>query len=212
VFLPWRRPSGVGAVFPRALVRSSAWHTDAAVRSQCASLCREAASLRRAAIKTWRACCEVESTLMWMSPTTAALTPLLTTEPEAKPQPRPTDRVARTASWTLPVLASCWFLGAYRWVACSRVAYPYEFESMEGSMVDHVRRLFAGQPLYVGPSLEFVPFIYTPLFYGVSLPFVSAMGSCRRATSSCKGSTGHPARAQLARAGAERFLASARLF
>ncbi len=50
----------------------------------------------------------------------------------------------------------------------TRVQYPYEIEWMEGAMVDHVARVVAGQPLYVAPRAEFVPYIYPPLYYWVS--------------------------------------------
>ena len=43
-----------------------------------------------------------------------------------------------------------------------RLPHLFEIEWMEGSMVDHVRRVIDGQPLYVAPSLDFVPFIYPP--------------------------------------------------
>lgn len=59
-------------------------------------------------------------------------------------------------------------IAAYALAAFARVGYPYELEWMEGSMVDHVSRVLAGQPLYVPPSIEFVPYLYTPLFYYVS--------------------------------------------
>ena len=39
---------------------------------------------------------------------------------------------------------------------------------MEGSIVDHVRRVLVGEPIYGPPSVEFVPYIYTPLYYYVS--------------------------------------------
>ena len=49
-----------------------------------------------------------------------------------------------------------------------RVPYPFEIEWMEGAMVDHVQRFAAHKPLYVAPSMEFVPFLYPPGFYAVS--------------------------------------------
>jgi len=36
---------------------------------------------------------------------------------------------------------------------------------MEGGMVDRVHRIMTGRPLYIGPSLRFVPFIYPPLCF-----------------------------------------------
>jgi hypothetical protein len=45
-----------------------------------------------------------------------------------------------------------------------RVAYPYDLEWMEGGMLCHALRIANRQPLYAPPSLEFVPFLYTPLY------------------------------------------------
>jgi len=59
------------------------------------------------------------------------------------------------------------FIALYLAVALARVAFPYELEWMEGGAVDHVRRLLSGQPLYVKPSLEFIPYIYPPLYFEV---------------------------------------------
>jgi 4-amino-4-deoxy-L-arabinose transferase-like glycosyltransferase len=60
------------------------------------------------------------------------------------------------------------YLGAVVALMCVRVPYPFELEWMEGAMVDHVRRLFSGEPLYVAPTLDFTPFLYPPGFYAVS--------------------------------------------
>ncbi len=49
-----------------------------------------------------------------------------------------------------------------------RMQYPFELEWQEGGMVDHVLRILSGQRIYVAPSVEFVPFIYAPLYYYVS--------------------------------------------
>jgi hypothetical protein len=47
---------------------------------------------------------------------------------------------------------------------------------MEGGVLGHVQRVIEGKPLYPEPSPEFVPFIYTPLFYYVSAAFMSVVG------------------------------------
>ncbi len=39
---------------------------------------------------------------------------------------------------------------------------------MEGGSVDHVVRILSGEKLYVAPSLEFIPFVYTPLYFYIS--------------------------------------------
>ena len=50
-------------------------------------------------------------------------------------------------------------------VAFARARHPFEIEWMEGGVLDHVRRIREGKPIYAAPTLEFVPFIYTPLYY-----------------------------------------------
>lgn len=62
------------------------------------------------------------------------------------------------------------FIFAFLWVALRRMGYPYELEWMEGGVLIHVQRVLAGQPLYVAPSLDFVPFLYTPLYYYLAAP------------------------------------------
>jgi hypothetical protein len=45
-----------------------------------------------------------------------------------------------------------------------RLTFPLDLEWMEGGMLVHAQRLARGQQLYVPPSLEFIPFLYTPLY------------------------------------------------
>lgn len=65
---------------------------------------------------------------------------------------------------------------AYVVLASLRIGHPFELEWMEGGTLAHVRRVLAGQPLYVPPSLAFVPFIYAPLYYYVSAAAASLLG------------------------------------
>ncbi|MCP4674976.1 MAG: hypothetical protein GY854_05615 [Deltaproteobacteria bacterium] len=60
------------------------------------------------------------------------------------------------------------FVALYLGVAFFRIGYPFELEWLEGGVLDHIRRILAGEKLYVEPSLEFVPFVYTPLYYYLS--------------------------------------------
>jgi len=62
------------------------------------------------------------------------------------------------------------------YVALRRCLYPFELEWMEGAMVDHVARLLEGKPLYVEPTIEFVPFIYGPLFFWLSAGVAKVVG------------------------------------
>jgi hypothetical protein len=68
-------------------------------------------------------------------------------------------------------------VATYLIVALSRIGYPFELEWMEGGSVDHVRRILMGRPLYVAPSLEFVPYIYTPLYYYLSAAVAKGLGA-----------------------------------
>ncbi|AUX41179.1 uncharacterized protein SOCE26_025890 [Sorangium cellulosum] len=54
--------------------------------------------------------------------------------------------------------------------------YPFEIEWMEGGMLDEVRRALEGQKLYVKPTVEFVPFIYSPFYFYVAAAFSKVLG------------------------------------
>mgnify|MGYP000072392403 CR=1 FL=1 len=64
----------------------------------------------------------------------------------------------------LVTLAALGALGALGWVVARRIAYPYDLEWMEGGMLCHALRLLHGQPIYVAPSVDFIPHLYTPLY------------------------------------------------
>jgi 4-amino-4-deoxy-L-arabinose transferase-like glycosyltransferase len=83
--------------------------------------------------------------------------------------------VIRALRWLLVAL-SVWYIGSYLVVALLRIGYPFELEWMEGAVADHVRRILDGQPLYVAPSIEFVPFIYAPLYFYASAGVARILG------------------------------------
>ena len=82
---------------------------------------------------------------------------------------------ARILQYVLLAMAVL-YIGVYVMVACLRMRYPYELEWMEGAAVDHVRWILSGRPLYVEPSLEFTPFIYTPLYFYVAAAVSKVLG------------------------------------
>ena len=57
-----------------------------------------------------------------------------------------------------------------------RVGYPFELEWLEGAMVDHVRTILSGAPLYAKPSLAFIPLTYTPLYFYVAAAVAKLTG------------------------------------
>src|SRR5439155_22063906 len=72
---------------------------------------------------------------------------------------------ARAIVWILALVASACSIEVMFEVAARRMSYPFEVEWMEGGSVDHVRRILDGKKLYVAPSLDFVPYTYTPLYF-----------------------------------------------
>ena len=77
----------------------------------------------------------------------------------------------RTLSSHLPFLPfialSTWIFVVLARVFLSRLSYPLDLEWMEGGILTHALRLGRGQPLYAEPSVDFVSFLYTPLYPAV---------------------------------------------
>lgn len=73
-------------------------------------------------------------------------------------------------------LTAATFVLAYLFIAAHRLSYPFDLEWMEGSMVHHVWRVLAGQPIYGPPTLDFTPFLYPPLYYYVSAAVARVTG------------------------------------
>jgi hypothetical protein len=69
-------------------------------------------------------------------------------------------------------LACLAHLGLLAYVLLRRVGYPFDLEWMEGGMLVHSWRLLQGLPLYGPPSVDFVSYLYTPLYPAV----VAALG------------------------------------
>src|SRR2546428_9029594 len=72
--------------------------------------------------------------------------------------------------------ASALYVFTYLFIALARVGYPFELEWVEGGMVDHVRRILSGAAIYAKPSLDFVSFLYPPLYYMVAAAFAKILG------------------------------------
>lgn len=70
-------------------------------------------------------------------------------------------RWVRLGAWGAAALS----LAVLLCLAAIRSSYPFELEWLEGGVLQHVRRVASGAPVYVPPSLEFTAFSYPPLFY-----------------------------------------------
>lgn len=64
------------------------------------------------------------------------------------------------------------FLAGFLYVTWSRLAYPFEIEWIEGGVLHQVTRVYEGLPVYTRPSIDFIPALYTPLYYYVSAAFM----------------------------------------
>lgn len=60
------------------------------------------------------------------------------------------------------------FLVLFIAIAVLSVGYPFQLEWMEGGTADVVARILAHKPLYVAPSIDYVPYVYAPLYYYVA--------------------------------------------
>jgi hypothetical protein len=69
-------------------------------------------------------------------------------------------------------------LGWHLRIFAGRAGFPLDLEWMEGGMLVHAQRIAAGQGIYVKPSLDFVPYLYTPLYPALLalLSFVFPLG------------------------------------
>lgn len=61
-------------------------------------------------------------------------------------------------------------------VALLRVSYPFELEWMEGGMLNEVLQILQGRPLYVSPTVEFVPYVYNPLYFYLAAGLAWVLG------------------------------------
>ncbi len=60
------------------------------------------------------------------------------------------------------------FVGLFYLIAFRRYRFPLQLEWAEGGVLDMVRRVVSHQQVYVAPSKDFIPFMYTPLYYYLS--------------------------------------------
>ena len=69
------------------------------------------------------------------------------------------------------------FLLTFLVVALQRIRYPFALEWIEGGLLDEVRWLLAGHNLYVRPSVDYVPFIYNPLYFWACAGAAKVLGA-----------------------------------
>lgn len=85
------------------------------------------------------------------------------------------DRLSKSLRYLL-LSGGIFYLVTYIIIVVIRIQYPFALEWQEGASVDHVIRILSGHKYYIRPSLEFVPSIYTPLYFYVSAAVAGITG------------------------------------
>lgn len=78
-----------------------------------------------------------------------------------------TNRVRRAievSAWLALAIPALYQLGLLSSAIGGRIAYPYDLEWMEGGMLHHALRFQQGHGIYNVPSVDFIPYLYTPLY------------------------------------------------
>jgi hypothetical protein len=70
----------------------------------------------------------------------------------------------RAALWLAVAAPALYQVGLLLVAIVGRVGYPYDLEWMEGGMLHHAQRIRDGLGIYVPPSVDFIPYLYTPLY------------------------------------------------
>lgn len=109
------------------------------------------------------------------------MTPLLAPAPPAPgaaalPPAAPVPRRTASLIAVLVGIATAAPIAAYLWVALHRIGYPFELDWMEGGSVELAARVATGHSLYSAPSLSFVGWTYTPLYYWVAAAVAKLTG------------------------------------
>ncbi len=74
------------------------------------------------------------------------------------------ERLLHALLWLVIVLPALWQIYELAWTIYQRFGYPYDLEWMEGGMLHHALRIRNGVGIYVPPSIDFIPYLYTPLY------------------------------------------------
>lgn len=74
------------------------------------------------------------------------------------------------------VVTSLYYILVFIFISLSRISYPFELEMMEGAMLENTIRLIEGKEIYTKPTMDYIPFIYPPLFFYLSEISVKIFG------------------------------------
>jgi len=94
----------------------------------------------------------------------------------APPSASPIARRATLLVSAVVCVAMAASIAVYLWVALHRIGYHFELDWMEGGSVELAARVADGHSLYATPSLAFVGWAYTPLYYWVAAAVAKLTG------------------------------------
>ena len=66
--------------------------------------------------------------------------------------------------WLVVIAPAAYQIWLLAWTIAHRVGYPYDLEWMEGGLLHHALRIHNGEGIYGPPSIDFIPYLYTPLY------------------------------------------------
>ncbi|MBZ0236181.1 MAG: hypothetical protein K8M05_27895, partial [Deltaproteobacteria bacterium] len=86
------------------------------------------------------------------------------------------NRFWRAAFWIALAAPGLYQTFLLLWAIGGRFAYPYDLEWMEGGVLHGAHRVAEGEGHYPPPSVDFIPFLYTPLYPGLLAVLGSVFG------------------------------------
>ncbi len=85
-------------------------------------------------------------------------------------------RLARAVPWSIVALPALYQIILLSTAIGGRLTYPFDLEWMEGGMLHHAQRIHDGLGIYGPPSVDFIPYLYTPLYPSLLALFSGAFG------------------------------------
>lgn len=85
-------------------------------------------------------------------------------------------RIARGLPWILVALPALYQIVLLSTAVGGRLLYPFDLEWMEGGMLHHAQRIHDGLGIYGPPSVDFIPYLYTPLYPSLLALFSGVFG------------------------------------
>jgi len=79
--------------------------------------------------------------------------------------------------WAALLASAAAYIVLFGVTALVRLGYPFPLEVTEPASLGEVRRILAGQPLYVAPTLDYVPMVYGPIYFYLSALVATIAGA-----------------------------------